>query len=751
MPFHETPKTLLPVAGIMAAFVPADSWLSHQVPSRPNQLSRSLSISNYSVYSLIGVGGGAFLLGKIRHDDHLSEAGFLSGEAALNSTMVAYALKYATQRSRPYQDQGHGRFFVGGSSFPSEHSAVAWSIASVLAHEYPGTLSQLAAYGLASAVSLTRVTSQRHFPSDVVIGSLLGWYMGRQVYRAHHNPELGGSGWADIFEHKFNEGPRDPSNMGSPYVPLDSWIYPLMERLIAQGYIDSGYLNMRPWTRLQCARMLDQARDHIDDYGPSAITEKTYKVLADEFSDEASRLDGDENLGIQVESVYARTTGISDRPMTDGYHFGQTVINDFGRPYSEGFNLISGVSAYASTGPFAFYVRGEYQQAPSAPEDATAVEQGIANADLTVPVSDARAAVSRFNLLDSYGSYTFHGTQFSFGRQSLWLGPGESGPLLFSDNAQPALMFKMSSVEPYEIPLLSHVLGPTQSEYFIGQLQGHQFEYNGATGTLLGPGGITPQPFIQGVKLNFHPTANFEFGAGFTAQFVGPGLPFTFRNYLRALYSHVSGSNDPGKRITSADFTYRVPWLRNYLTVYADSLAVDEYSPIGSTRASVNPGFYISQLPKIPNLELRAEGLHEPLTREFAPGFVYYGLRRYRSGYTNAGNLMGSWIGRAGRGGQGWLTYSFSPRNRVQLGYRLQEVSSQFIEGGRLADYSARADLMPTKNVSVSGLFQYEQWRFPVISTSRQSDVTASLQLTFYPKKHFIRAGRESGLNRAAW
>jgi len=157
-------------------------------------------------------------------------------------------------------------------------------------------------------------------------------------------------------------------------------------------------------------------------------------------------------------------------------------------------------------------------------------------------------------------------------------------------------------------------------------------------------------------------------------------------------------------------------------------------SPIGSTRANVNPGIYMPRLPKIPKLEFRAEGVNISRTKEFPPGFVYYNADRYRSGYVNDGNLMASWVGRAGRGGQGWLTYWFSPRDKLQLGYRLQTVSPAFIEGGRLVDYSAQSELRLGRDVSVSGLLQYEQWRFPVISPVRQSDVTVSVQMTFYPR-----------------
>jgi hypothetical protein len=243
-------------------------------------------------------------------------------------------------------------------------------------------------------------------------------------------------------------------------------------------------------------------------------------------------------------------------------------------------------------------------------------------------------------------------------------------------------------------------------------------------------------------------------------MFGGPGLPVTFGNFFRTYYVHAaSANNNPGKRISAADITFRVPRIQNWLTVYLDSLVVDEASPIGSTRASVNPGIYMPRVPKIPNLEFRAEGINESRTTEFSPGFVYFDSRRFRDGYTNQDVLMGTPFGRAGRGGEGWLTYWFSSRNSLQLGYRLQNVAHNLVcvqpagpdcsplpgaaaspGGGRLADYSLQGQVLLHQNISLSGLFQYEQWNFPVLSPTRQSDVTASVQMTFYPRLH-LRGG----------
>jgi membrane-associated phospholipid phosphatase len=743
-PAHMQTKDLnwiLPGAGITAAFVATDSWWAKQVPL--SHVATSKKVSDYGTYSLLGLSGTSFLLGQVKHDDLLSEAGLLAGEAAINSTVAAYAFGEMTQRQRPYQGNGHGDFFAGGSSFPSEHSALAWSVASVWAHEYPGWFSQMVAYGLASTVTLTRVTAKQHFPSDAIIGSALGWYFGRQVYKAHHDPELGGSTWGRVFEERTGERVRNPNYMASPYIPLDSWIYPALERLIAVGYIQSNVLGMRPWTRMACARLLQDAAQDLPDNGQEGDSPgRAFGALTTEFAIEIARLDGAANLGAGVESVYTRTMGISGTPVRDGFHFGESLTNDYGRPYWTGLNNITGLSADAEAGPVAIYFRGEYQHAPAMPSESSQTLAATAAADLTPPLAYGAATASNFELLDSMASVNINDVQISVGTQSVWLGPGESGALLMSNNAAPFPMLRIDDVVPHEIPGISRILGPFRTEFFIGQLSGHHWEFCAVSTCQAYPGytdvvgpNISPQPFIHGEKISFQPTPNFEFGMGVTAMFGGPGLPVTFGNFFRTYYLHSpTAANDPGKRISAADFTYRVPGLRNWLTFYMDSLVVDEISPIGSTRANVNPGIYLPQIPRIPKLEFRAEGINESRARQFLPGFVYSDYRRFLSGYTNDGNLLANWVGREGRGGQGWLTYWFSPRNKLQLGYRLQTVSPDFIGGGRLADYSARGEFMAGPNVSVSGFLQYEQWSFPLLYATRESDVTASFQLTLHPR-----------------
>ena len=109
----------------------------------------------------------------------------------VDSIIVEQVLKIASMRERPTVDNARGKFFQTSagidSSFPSSHSMVAWSAAAAIASEYNGPLTKLTAYGLATGVSLTRVLGREHFPSDVLVGSALGWFIGRYVFHKHQH------------------------------------------------------------------------------------------------------------------------------------------------------------------------------------------------------------------------------------------------------------------------------------------------------------------------------------------------------------------------------------------------------------------------------------------------------------------------------------------------------------------------------------------------------------------------------------
>jgi len=746
-PFHLRLRDagwLVPLGGLAAALLVTDTATSRGLANSPNRISQSRTFSNMGAAALIGTGGGLYLWGKMRHNEHMRETGLLSGEAVIDSYLAATAIKTAAGRERPYVDNALGRFRQGGNSFPSEHATAAWSVAGVLAHEYPGPLTKLFAYGLAGAISASRVTGQEHFPTDVLVGSVLGYLVAQHVYHAHHNPEVWGGSWQMPGRGGDEASRRRPANMASPYVPLDSWVYPAIERLEAMGYVETAMLGMRPWTRLECARLVVEAQDRQRSMEKDpAVADHLIASLEQEFSGALNLLAGGRNRTLELESVYTRLTGISGQPLTDGYHFGQTITNDFGRPYGEGFNSVTGISGWASEGPFTAYLRGEYQHAPAGPELPLAARQFISQADYGVPLppSNLYPGVDRFQALDAYVAMKFENWQVSFGKQSLWWGPGEGGSMMFSDNAEPVTMLRISRVSPFKLPSIFGLLGPIRTEFFIGRQSGSNFVY-GPQG-LIGQWGqeLNPQPIIHGQKISFKPTPNLEFGFDRTTIYGGPSYPLTPHTFLRSLFSttnDVGGAPDkPGDRRSGFDMTYRLPWVRNWATFYVDSFVDDEFSPVAYfDQAANSAGLYLSHLPKLPKFALRMEGVYsDNPTGGFRQHGYYYSNYTWRYGYRNGGNLIGSWIGREGQGEQAWLTYWRTPKSYLQFKFRHQLVAPDFVPGGgTVDDGGVDASFWLGRALSISAALQYEKWSYPVLRPGPTSNFATSVQLTYWPR-----------------
>jgi membrane-associated phospholipid phosphatase len=142
-------------------------------------------------YTTGGVAAAFYLIGRSRNNARARETGLLGGEALIDGGIVSTVLKLASQRPRPGQAQGRGDFLDGGNSFPSGHATSAWALATVVANEYKRhRVVQLSAYGLAAAVSMSRYTGRNHFLSDVLVGSAIGYGIGRYVYNKNHDPTL---------------------------------------------------------------------------------------------------------------------------------------------------------------------------------------------------------------------------------------------------------------------------------------------------------------------------------------------------------------------------------------------------------------------------------------------------------------------------------------------------------------------------------------------------------------------------------
>src|SRR5260370_27275074 len=202
-------------------------------------------------------------------------------------------------------------------------------------------------------------------------------------------------------------------------------------------------------------------------------------------------------------------------PLTDGFNFAQTQINDFGRPYGEGWSTVNGFSAYATRGRWVAYVRGEVQTAPAVPALPLAAREFIQRNNgappLPLPPGTAQPPVDEFKLLDTYFGLMLSNWQFTFGKQSLSWGPGDGGSLTLSNNAQPINMFRINRITPLKLPSILGWLGPMRAEFFLGQLAGQEFFQKPSR--LVGQfvQSLSPQPFLHGPKISFKPPPHFEF------------------------------------------------------------------------------------------------------------------------------------------------------------------------------------------------------------------------------------------------
>lgn len=559
----------------------------------------------------------------------------------------------------------------------------------------------------------------------------------------------------------------EPSKLGSPYIPVDSWVYPAVLRLYSLGFVDDVFLGMRPWTRASVSHMVEEAGARIEDADAGPATDEAqniYYALMHELRYDSQGPCLAHQGNSRIESVYSVARAISGTPLRDSFHLGSTIINDYGRPYENGFNNYSGASGYATAGRFTLYVRGEFQGAPSATGYSQTLAQTLSTIDgttflnaatglpynqTTIPMGPIATTMDG-RMIEAYVSAHVLNHKISFGKQDDWLGPGLGGGMAYSNNAENIYSFRINRIEPLYIPLLSRLTGPFRYDFLVGGLHGHAYMPNPAN-----PGGSNPNlpnvvnpgdPWVHVEKISFRPTKNLEFGFERTVIWGGEGhSPVTIHTFLKSFFSTTSptdgsknGRNDPGARFGAFDFSYRLPFVRKWFTLYADSEVHDDVSPIDAPRrASWRPGLYLSHVPGIPKLDLRAEAVSTdpPITNSHGGRFMYYeGIEK--QGYTNQGQLFGDWIGREGKGGQGWITYHLSGNEWLQVGVRNQKAAKDFIPGGTTLNViNFHAVKRIGKDFELNGNFSYERWKAPIYLPGQQTVTTTTIQLTWFPER----------------
>jgi hypothetical protein len=403
-------------------------------------------------------------------------------------------------------------------------------------------------------------------------------------------------------------------------------------------------------------------------------------------------------------------------------------------------------------------VRGEFAAAPSATGYSNALAEQLATIDgttnyytntTTYPTFPLTPAISLNQLttiptgpiatttngrfIEAYLSAQFFNHVISFGKQDEWLGPGQGASMAYSNNAENIYAFRINRVEPLNIPLLSRVTGPFRYEFLAGSLKGHAYPND---------------PWVHVEKISLRPTENLEFGFERTVIWGGKGHgPINVHSFLKSFLSFSApdaavkfSPQDPGARFGAFDFSYRLPFLRNWLTLYSDSEVHDDISAIDAPRRGAwRPGLYLSHVPGIPKLDIRVEAATTDPPSTSGAGvdgrFMYWETVQ-RQGYTNQGQLFGDWIGRADKGGQGWITYHLGGNEWLQVGVRNQKASKDFIPGGTtLNDVSFQAVKRLRRDLEINGDFAIEKYKAPIYLPGEQTVTNTTIQLTWFPER----------------
>jgi membrane-associated phospholipid phosphatase len=136
-------------------------------------------------FAAVATAGFVFKKPKLRTTTALATQSYITSIAW--STMF----KYLSGRQRPnhptISPRLNGPFFTSNASFPSQHATAAFAAARVYAMEYKNIPAvPIISYSVASLISLSRLTENKHWATDLLAGALLGWACGTQVVNNYH-------------------------------------------------------------------------------------------------------------------------------------------------------------------------------------------------------------------------------------------------------------------------------------------------------------------------------------------------------------------------------------------------------------------------------------------------------------------------------------------------------------------------------------------------------------------------------------
>jgi hypothetical protein len=438
-------------------------------------------------------------------------------------------------------------------------------------------------------------------------------------------------------------------------VPLGDWSYEALDRLEGFGLIHSALHGTRPYTRLEMARLIQEAHTQKEIQGAAlpSLIEELLRDLDREFRQELPLVGKSTDIlqksfikpvnTVQMQYVYSDGTprefinvgkNVRQYPIsgagivaTEGTPL---VYNNNGLLYGQGNNFslqFSSILGYRDF--FSAYIEPFVIVRQNQPgfENLSGVPANLQ------PTGFQNSSDTTVNLLYGYAKLTGWNNEIQVGRDSMWWGQGAHGDEIMTNNAFPLDMVKLSNPEPSLLPWIFKYLGPFKYVFFVSKEYGYE---------------NPPDANLMGLRINFKPSSIFEMGFSVNYQFGGQGMPaINWQDFFRFF----NGKSLPNaNQLTAFDFRLNVPWLRNtqlYMEYGGEDSGFGDYqNPWNILMKDIAwmVGIYCPSLTQDGRLDWRLEYTNNYYPTDATPG-MWYAHAQYRSGYIHDDMIMGHHMG----------------------------------------------------------------------------------------------------------
>lgn len=396
----------------------------------------------------------------------------------------------------------------------------------------------------------------------------------------------------------------------APNTPLNSRIYNYLDILDARGFIKTGILSTKPFSRVEVRRLTDEALNTWNSLPDNKKNEMPdIRLMLAELDNELSEPKAKDSSYIflkPVDTAYLRYTFSDDNP--DYFN-----ANNNGDVIKAGSNVRAGISSDLRFGSsVSFYLNPEFR---------------------------GREGGSEGEVITGYGLLNAANFELVIGREPLWWGPGYHGSFLLTNNARPLDMIRLTSQSPFILPWLLRGLGEFKPTLFVTQLE-EKRDY--------------PHAKVMGMRFDFRPMQSFRFALSRVIMFGGEGRKgLTISDWFNILIANDNtehgweSSDIDNNQIMSLDFSLMInrlnrSWPFSGMKIYGEIGAEDSSGNGWPKEKAFLAGIFVDEPFLLDNTSVRLEWATTAVNTGYN---AWYAHGRYTSGYTYEGRILGHHMG----------------------------------------------------------------------------------------------------------